>query len=267
MVSPGPGAEGSARNKDTEVRQDMQDVDIKTADGVMDAKLFRPEGAGPWPAVIMLADAFGIRPAFESMARRLSKAGYVVLLPNVFYRDGHTSKLDLNGSFADETFRKRIYGLIGSLTPERQKLDAGAELDFLSRQPFVKGPKAGVAGYCFSGGIAVRMAADFPERIGAAASSHGGRLATESPDSPHRRVGEVKGELYFGHADNDDSMPAQAIQTLEAALKDAGVKHVSELYPGARHGYSVEGSAAFNAEAAETHWRRLQELFGRTLPA
>ncbi|MBZ4373850.1 dienelactone hydrolase family protein [Corallococcus sp. AS-1-6] len=246
----------------------MQDVDIKTADGVMDAKWARPEGSGPWPAVIMIPDAFGIRPVFEDMARRLSKSGYVVLLPNVFYREGPTSKLDLaRGSFADEAFRKRFFGLAGALTPERLKMDAGAVLDFLARQPFVKGPKAGVAGYCFSGGLAVRMGADFPDRIGAVASSHGGRLATDSPDSPHRRVNQVKAELYFGHADNDNSMPADAIRTLEAALKDAGVKYRSELYPGAQHGYSVAGTPAFNAEVAETHWKRLEDLFGRTLKA
>jgi carboxymethylenebutenolidase len=245
----------------------MQDVDIKTADGVMDAKLFQPEGSGPWPAVIMIPDAFGVRPVFEEMALRLSKSGYVVLLPNVFYREAPSSKLDLKGTFHDEAFRKRIYALIGTLTPERLKADAGAQLDFLSRQPFVKGPKAGVAGYCFSGGIAVRMGADFPDRIGAVASSHGGRLATDAPDSPHRLVKQVKAELYFGHADNDNSMPADAIRTLEAALKDAGVKYTSELYPGAQHGYSVPGTPQFNAEVAETHWTRLQELFGRTLKA
>jgi carboxymethylenebutenolidase len=245
----------------------MEDVDIKTAEGTMDAKLFHPEGNGPWPAVILLMDAFGIRPAFEEMARRLAKAGYVVLLPNVFYREGHASKLELNGSFDDEAFRKRIYALIGGLTPERLKEDAGAELDFLGSHPRVKGPKVGVAGYCMSGGIAVRMAADFPDRIGAAASSHGGRLATDAADSPHRQVGKVKGELYFGHADKDGSMPAEAIQKLEAALKEAGVKYRSELFPGARHGYAVAGSAAYDEAASEKHWQRLLDLFERTLRA
>jgi carboxymethylenebutenolidase len=245
----------------------MEDVDIKTPEGTMDAKLFHPDGQGPWPAVILLVDAFGVRPVFEAMARRLAAEGYVVLLPNVFYREGHASRLELNGSFEDEAFRKRIYALIGGLTPERLKIDAAAELDFLARHPLVKGPKVGVAGYCMSGGIAVRMAADFPERIGAAASSHGGRLATDAPDSPHRLVGEVKGELYFGHADNDGSMPAEAIEKLEVALKEAGVKHQSELYAGARHGYAVEGMTAYHKETSEKHWSRLLDLFGRTLRA
>ncbi|MCY1043254.1 dienelactone hydrolase family protein [Corallococcus sp. bb12-1] len=246
----------------------MQDVDVKTADGVLDAKLFQPEGPGPWPAVILCMDAMGVRPSLESMAQRIAAAGYVVLLPNVFYRDGHASKLELKGSFEDPAFLKHIYALIGNLTPERQKTDAGAELDFLARHPSVQpGSKVGVTGYCFGGNVAVRMAANFPDRIGAVASSHGGRLATDSPDSPHRLVGQVKGELYFGHADNDKSMTAEDIQKLEAALKAAGVRYVSELYPGARHGYAIDNSPVYHAQAAETHWRRILELFGRTLRA
>lgn len=243
----------------------MQDVDIKTSDGTMDAKLFLPEGQGQVPAVILLTDAFGIRPVFEAMARRLASVGYVVLLPNVYYREGRAPLPNLHGSFADEAFRNRIMGLIGTLTPERVRTDAAAELDFLAAQPRVKGSRVGVAGYCMSGAIAVRMAAYFPERIAAAASFHGGRLATDAPDSPHLLVGKVKGELYFGHADQDGSMPAEAIARLEAALKQAGVKARSELYAGARHGYAVEGSAAYDKVASERHWSTLLELFDRNL--
>ncbi len=244
----------------------MQDVDIKTREGTLDAKVFQPEGQqGPWPAIILLTDAFGIRPVFEAMARRLAKARYVVLLPNVYYREGRAPLPNLNGSFADEAFRKRIYGLIGTLTPERLKNDAAAELDFLAGLPEVKGSKVGVVGYCMSGAIAVHMAAGHPERIAAAASFHGGRLATDAPDSPHHVVGKVKGELYFGHADQDGSMPAEAISRLEATLKETGVKAHSELYAGARHGFAVEGSAAYDKDAAERHWSKLLELFDRTL--
>ncbi|WP_434390556.1 dienelactone hydrolase family protein [Melittangium boletus] len=244
-----------------------QDVEIPTADGTMDAQLYRPEGAGPWPAVLLLTDAGGTRPAFESMAQRLSNEGYVVLLPHVYYREGRAPLPNMQGSFQrDEAFRKRILGLIATLPPERVRMDAAASLDFLARQPSVVG-KAGVVGYCMSGGMAVHIAATFPERVAAAASFHGGRLATDAPESPHRVVGQVRGELYFGHADQDGSMPADAIARLEAALKEAGVKHRSELYVGAHHGFAVEGSEAYDADAAAQHWTRMLELWGRTLRA
>jgi len=243
----------------------MEDIDVPTPDGTMDAKLFHPAGPGPWPAVIMMPDAGGIRPAFEHMARRLADAGYVVLLPNPFYREGRATSLQLAGSFADEAYRKRIYPLIATLTPERIRADSAAELDFLAKDPRVKGPRVGVVGYCMSGSLAVRIAADHPAVVAAAASNHGGRLATEAPDSPHRRVGDVRGELYFGHADQDASMPADAIARLEEALKQSGARYRSELLPGARHGYAVEDAPAFDPGASEHHWQRLLDLFGRTL--
>lgn len=245
----------------------VQAVDIKTSEGVLDAKLYQPEGAGPWPAVIMITDAMGIRPAFDTMGERLAARGYVVLVPNVYYREGRAPLPGLEGSFADEAFRKRIFPLIGSLTPERIQADAAAELDFLSQQKQVKGSRVGAVGYCMGGGIVVRMAAAFPERIAAGASYHGGKLATDAPDSPHTLASRLKGELYFGHADQDASMDAAAILRLEAALNSAGTRYKSELYVGARHGFAVEGSHAYDAAAAEQHWQTMLELFERTLRA
>ena len=243
----------------------MHEVEIKTRDGVMDAKLFHPEGAGAWPAAIVIPDAGGSRLVFERLAERLAARGYTVLLPNVYYREVRAPVPEAENFFKDEAARKRILGLMGTLTPERVRTDAAAELDFLAARPEVKGAKVGIFGYCMGGGIAVRVAADFPERIAAAASFHGGRLATDAPDSPHRLVGKVRGELYFAHADQDGSMPAEAIATLEAALKEAGVRFRSELYAGARHGFTVEGSPAYDKEAADRHWRELLALFDRTL--
>lgn len=243
----------------------MRAIDITTPEGTMDAQLFQPDGQGPWPAVIMITDAFGPRPTFDSMGHRLATAGYSVLIPNPFYRLGRAPVKEVQGSFADEEFRKRIFAVIGSLTPERTQADIGAALDFLAQEPSVKKGPAGIVGYCMGGSIAMRAAAQFPERIGAAASYHGGRLATEDPSSPHRQLGQVKGELYFGHADNDASMDAAAIARLEAAIKESGVKATSELYVGARHGFAVEGGGAYDKEAAERHWSTMQALFDRTL--
>ena len=167
----------------------------------------------------------------------------------------------------DETFRKRVMGLIATLTPERIKTDGAAELAFLATQPQVKGPRVGVVGHCMSGAMAMRMMADFPERVVAIASYHGGHLATDAPDSPHLLASKLKGEMYFGHADKDPFIDANAIARLEAALKDAGARFKSELYVGAHHGFTVEGSPAYNAAAAERHWQTMFELFGRTLRA
>lgn len=243
----------------------MQAIDIKTADGTMDAKLFTPEGQGPWPGVIMISDAAGTRSVYEQMARRLSSEGYVVLLPHVYYREGRAPLLGDGGSMADEGFRNRVFALLSTLTPERLLVDAAAEVDFLTSRPQVKRGGIGVVGYCMGGAVAMRMMAGFPDQVAAAASYHGGHLATDDPKSPHLLADKLRGELYFGHADQDVFMDAASIARLEQALTRAGVKFKSELYVGAAHGYAVPTSPAFSPEAAERHWKTMLELFGRTL--
>jgi carboxymethylenebutenolidase len=246
----------------------QQAVDIPTPDGVMDAKLFSPEGQGPWPGVVMISDAGGSRPTYDAMAQRLADAGYVVLLPHVYYRAGRAQLPQLTGgTMADETFRKSVMGLLATLTPERLRTDAAAEVGFLAAQPQVKGRGLGVVGYCMGGAVAMRMMAHFPEQVVAAASYHGGFLATDDANSPHLLADKLKGELYFGHADQDAFMDAQAIARLDEALTQAGVRYTAELYTGAHHGYAVQGSPAFSQPAADKHWRTMLELFGRTLRA
>lgn len=240
-------------------------LDIPTADGTIDAKLYQPDGQGSWPAVILVPDFGGPRPTYDTMANRLAAAGYSVLLHHSFYRQGRAPVKEIQGNFGDEEFRKKAFALISSLTPERVQMDIGAELDVLSRQPHVKPGPVGIVGYCMGGAIALRAAAAFPDRIAAAASYHGGQLVTDSPTSPHRVLSQVRGELYFGHADEDPFMPAPAIAQLEAAIKENGVKAQSELYVGARHGFAVEGSPVYDAAAAERHWKTMLALFERTL--
>ena len=100
----------------------------------------------------------------------------------------------------------------------------------------------------------------------AAASFHGGWLVTDAPDSPHRGVGSITGEVYFGHADADQSMTPEQIATLEKALDAAGVRYRSEVYPGAHHGFTMADTPAYDERATERHWAALFDLLDRALP-
>ena len=171
--------------------------------------------------------------------------------------------------FIDPSQRPEIFEQLApvmrALTPDPAMRDAGAYLDWLAASPLVTDGPVGTTGYCMGGVLALRTAAAHPDRIAAAASFHGGRLVTDDEDSPHRLAGRIKAELYFGHADQDGSMPADQIERLEQTLDAAGVPYRSELYEGAHHGYTQSDTSAYNAEAAERHWRNLLELFGRRL--
>jgi carboxymethylenebutenolidase len=115
------------------------------------------------------------------------------------------------------------------------------------------------------GRMALRMAGEFADAVSAAASFHGGNLATGEDDSPHLAAVRAAGELYIGHADNDRSMPPEQMARLTRELAEAHVRHTAELYPGAAHGWTQADTPAYHEEASERHWMRLLELFGRVL--
>ncbi|MCI4066409.1 dienelactone hydrolase family protein [Micromonospora sp. R77] len=245
-------------------------MDVPVGDGVADACLVRPDGDGPFPGVLLFMDAFGPRPRLTEMAERIAAEGYVVLVPNLFHRSGRAPLVDVSG-LADPEQRGVLFGqltpMMAALTPELVARDTAAYLDFLAAQPGVAAGPAAITGYCMGGTNALRAIEAHPDRLAAAASFHGGRIVTDAPDSPHLGVGAVTGELYFGHADNDQSMTAEQIATLEKALDAAGVTYRSELYAGAPHGFTMADTPMYDEQATERHWAALFDLLGRTVGA
>jgi carboxymethylenebutenolidase len=241
-------------------------VEIQTPDGVADGFLFQPEADGKWPGVVHLTDIGGLRAAQHQMARRLAGAGYVVLLPNIFYRITRPPVFeDYPLNFNDEKVKKQIAELRASLPPDAVARDASADVGFLARQESVTGDSFGIVGYCFSGPMALGMAAACPDQITAMASFHGGGLYTDAPESPHRVLLCVRARLYFGHAVEDRSMPQEAIERFEKALTAWGGKFESETYKGAFHGWTTPDSPAYNAAQADRAFSKLVELFGESL--
>jgi carboxymethylenebutenolidase len=243
-------------------------VDIPAADGVADAILATPANDGSYPAVLGFMDAFGLRPRLEEMAGRLAAEGFVVLVPNLFYRKGRAPVIDL-GDLGDPGNRRALFGklrpLMAALTPEAAMQDVDAYLGFLATDSRVAQGPVGTVGYCMGGALALRTAAHAPGRVAAVASFHGGRLATDQPDSPHLLVGQIGAEVYVGHADSDASMPPEQQERLSAALTEAGVRHRTELYDGAAHGFTMADTAVYDEVATERHWQRLFDLMGRRL--
>ncbi len=241
------------------------EIDVRTGDGVAHAWTFRG-GEGPRPAVLMYPDAFGFRPSMQRMAERLAGLGYLVLLPNVFYRAGESPPFDKATVWNVPSERERLMALIHSLTPERLGTDSAAYLDAIAALPEARPDRIGITGYCVGGRLSYLTAARHPDRIRAAASFHGGGLVTDATDSPHRLAGRVKASLYLGVADGDRGCTPEHQGALAAALGAAGVHYCIELYAGARHGFAVtDHPGVYDPVAAERHWRRLESFLGETL--
>jgi carboxymethylenebutenolidase len=246
-------------------------LDVAAGDGTADAFFTHPAEGGPHPAVVLYMDAFGIRPAVEAHAERLAGHGYCVFVPNVFHRSRRSPVADdLERRMASED-RSELFAelmpMMARLTPEASIADGVAWLAFLRGRPDVLEAPIGTVGYCMGGRLALRMAGDFADAVAAAASFHGGRLATGDDDSPHLSAVRAAGELYIGHADNDRSMPPEQMARLTQALAEAHVRHTAELYVGAAHGWTQRDTPAYDEAASERHWTRMLELFDRVLKA
>ena len=241
------------------------DVEVSTPDGTADCHFVHP-ASGAHPGVLIWPDALGLRPAFEQMGRRLADSGYAVLVVNPYYRTERAPVLPEGASFRDEATRKKIFPLMRSLTPETNVTDARAFVGFLDSQDVVAGDrKMGTMGYCMGGSMTMRTAAALPDRIGAGASFHGGRLVTDAPDSPHLLVDKMRAHYLFAISENDDQKDPKAKTVLREAFAAAKLPAEIEVYAGTLHGWCPPDSAVYHEAQAERAWSRLLALFDTAL--
>jgi carboxymethylenebutenolidase len=269
-VTAGCAAEDTAQ----EIEVVEEDVEITTPDGTADAAYIHPR-TGAYAGVLIWTDAFGLRPSFRAMARRLAADGYSVLVPNPFYRvERAPSFPDASVvSFGDPDTRARLGPLMGSITAaDAAERDASAYIPFLDAQANVDtSKKIGTQGYCMGGPLIVRTAASQSDRIGAAASFHGGGLVTANENSPHLLAPNIQARMYFGIAANDDANQPEAKDVLRETFADAGLQAEIEVYSEAQHGWCVTdmpaqgGTPVYDEVDAERAWGKLTELYAAAL--
>jgi carboxymethylenebutenolidase len=238
------------------------DIDVTTPDGVADCYFVHPT-SGTHPGVLIWPDAFGLRPAKKQMGRRIAESGYSVLVVNQYYR---TQRAPIVNTTDFAAVRDTLMPLMGSLNADTQTRDARAFIRFLDAQPAVdQSRKMGTMGYCMGGPFTMRTAAAVPDRVGAAASFHGGGLVTDQADSPHLLVPEMKAQYLFAIAENDDNNQPEAKDVLRDAFSQAGLRAEIEVYVGAMHGWCPPDSTVYHEVQAERAWSRLLALFDSAL--
>lgn len=240
-------------------------VEIPTADGQSNGTLHVPDGAGPWPGVVVFPDAGGARETFRDMGDRVASMGYVALVPDVYYRSAGWEPFKMETVFTDEGERGRLFGLMGTLSRERIISDAGSYIDFLLARDEVTGSAVGTTGYCMGGRMSIITAGEHPDKVGAAASFHGGKIAVPGdPESPHLAAPRMRAKVYVAGAKDDDSYTVDEAKLLEDALTEAGVDHQLEIYP-AHHGFAVPDNPTYDQAAEARHWDALSNLYGSAL--
>lgn len=238
-----------------------EQITIRTRDGECNLHVATPVSDGPWPAVIFYMDAGGIRPVIIQMAQRLADAGYVVLLPDLFYRYGSYGPLVPKEVFAGDV-RAILGPLMATTGNDKAAEDTQAIIAYLDTRGDVAGPKVSAVGFCMGGGMALAAAGTYPDRFGAVASFHAGNLATEAPTSPHVFAPKLTAEVYVAAAENDGSYPPEMAERFEKALAEAGVRYRTETYPAA-HGWMMPDFPVYDHAAAERGWTEMLVLFSR----
>ena len=237
------------------------DVQIPTADGHSPGTLHVPDGDGRWPGVLVFPDAGGVRETFGQLGDHLAGLGYVVLVPDIYYRAGEWAPFDVATLFTDPRERARMTGLVSALTNDAIIADAGAYADFLLARPEVSGSAIGTTGYCLGGRMSLVAAGGLGRTIAAAATFHGGRLAVaDDPSSPHLAADRITATVYVAGAIQDGSFTTEQAGLLDRALTGAGVGHTIEFYP-ARHGFAVPDNPSYDAGAQARHWDALGRLY------
>ena len=242
-----------------------EDLAIQTPDGTADCVFVR-SAEGRHPAVIVWPDIYGLRESFRAIGRRLALENYSVLVVNLFYRTAQGAMVPEGARLNDPAIKDKVMPLKNTLSPETCLTDGRAFVRFLEQHPSVDTDRQmGVMGYCLTGSYALRLAADMPDRIGAAASFHGGGLVTDSDDSPHLLAPLIKAAVLIAIAENDDERDPNAKSVLRDSFNNAEVAAEIEVYKGAMHGWCPADTAAHNKDQAERAWERMLEIFNGRL--
>lgn len=246
----------------------MDLIDIPVPAGTAEAYVARPP-SGSGPGVLFCMDAIGLRPQIAAMCDRIVSWGYVVLAPNTFHASGTVEETSPSGDLTQPGAREAFFEGVGprleALTPDLAIADIGDYVTTLRGLEGVTDGPMGVTGYCMGARLATWAATHHPDEIAAVGGFHGGGLVIEDAKSPHAKLAEARAEFVYGHADNDSSMPPEAVATLGEGLSAAGLTAKNEVYEGAPHGYTMADTSMYDEAAAERMFTELEALFARTL--
>ena len=239
-----------------------KEVIVTTKYGPMPSFVACPEGPGSFPGVIFYMDAPGIREELRNMTRRIARAGYMAILPDMYYRLG-TLRFDV--ARRDEAQAQVFLAAMRSINNKLVMDDTGGVLAWLDAQDKCKPGPVGCLGYCMSGQYITAAAASYPHRIASAASLYGVGIITDKEDSPHRFLDRIKGELYYAFAETDRSVPPNIPGDLAKLLSKTNVKHEIKTFPGTEHGFAFAERAIYSPAAAEETWDKMFAMWKRTL--
>ncbi|HEY9847166.1 MAG TPA: dienelactone hydrolase family protein [Candidatus Caenarcaniphilales bacterium] len=235
-------------------------VQFFNADLPINGYLAKPAGEGPFAAVIVLQEIFGVNAHIRAVTERLAQAGYVALAPNLYQR--LDPNFDVGYTPADIELGKHYKA---QTTAAELLSDITAAITYLRSLSTVKPDSIGTIGFCFGGHVAY-LAATLPD-IKATASFYGAGITHWTPggDQPTLTcTAEIPGKIYAFFGTQDASIPAEQVAQIEAELHKYQIHHRIFRYC-ADHGFCCDQRASYNPEAAADAWQHVYQLFQEKL--
>lgn len=232
-------------------------VEIKSPDRAIPAFIARPAKAGKFPCVVLISEIFGLHEYVRDTARRLAKAGYVVIAPDFFVRAGDPSATE---------DRAAIMKMVATATDAQVTGDVGAALAYLKAQPFADAKRIAITGFCWGGAVTWESVARFKDfKCGVA--WYGRLTGNMSPGdasnkNPIDLVGQLNAPVLGLYGEKDQGIPLADVEKMREALKAAG-KTGSEIvvFPGAQHGFHADYRPSYSQADAEAGWARMLAFF------
>jgi len=259
-------------------------VSFQSESGFVPAFLVRPSGPEPRPAIIVIHEIFGLVDHTMDVARRFGREGYAALAPNLFGGPELASvltppKVQMAMQFmhklprrdpvlAEEELAKlaesereavapTVRKLIGGLPRDRLTRDLVGAVEYLRTQPFVVRDRIGSVGFCFGGGMSIRLACE--TNIAACVVFYG-----ENP-SPIEKVKDIGGAVLGLYGGEDARINAE-LDKLVKAMADHKKDFEMRIYPGAPHAFFNDTNPnTYRKEAAADAWDRVFRFYRRTL--
>jgi len=225
----------------------------------LDAYVARPDGAGPFPAIVVLMEVFGLKRHIQQACDRLARAGLIAVAPDIYHGQTYDYS-DMDGAL----------GHIRRLDDATVMNETGAALDWLDKEPGVDPRRLGVAGFCMGGRFAFLAASRHADRLRAAACFYGGGIAPEGEDRfgrtpPIREAEAIKGPVFLGYGADDQSIGPDEHGRIAATLTGLKKRYSLSVYPGAGHGFLCEERASYAPAAAAEAWPEAIDFLHREL--
>jgi carboxymethylenebutenolidase len=243
------------------IRTEKVQIAVKGAEKPMPAYLAIPEGAGPFPAVLVIEEIFGINSHIRDITERVAREGYVAIAPDIHHRVAAGQELKY-----DEEGMKKGMALIPHLTADGLKADLDGTLAFVRARKDVKGDKIGVMGFCIGGHVAYLAGATTD--VKATVSFYGGGIATFGPGGGPptvTRTSGIKGSILCFFGGKDGAIPPEQVDTIRKELEKHHIRHEIVVYPEATHGFFCDQRGSFHPPSRDDAWNRVKKYFAAEL--